>query len=80
MGLRWQKMTDNEGDESPSSVGAFLIWQQPHFIYMAEMLIAANQHKEVLNKYKDLLLLLLISWLHFQALIRKQKNIISEKD
>ena len=37
-GLRWQKMTDNEGDESPSSVGAFLIWQQPHFIYMAEML------------------------------------------
>jgi len=37
-GLRWQKMTDNEGNESPSSVGAFLIWQQPHFIYMAEML------------------------------------------
>jgi len=37
-GLRWQKMTDHDGNESPSSVGAFLIWQQPHFIYMAELL------------------------------------------
>ena len=54
-GLRWQKMTDNEGDESPSSVGAFLIWQQPHFIYMAEMLYRSRPTKEVLNKYKDLL-------------------------
>jgi hypothetical protein len=53
-GLRWQKMTDNEGDESPSSVGAFLIWQQPHFIYMAEMLYRSKPTKEVLNKYKDL--------------------------
>jgi hypothetical protein len=54
-GLRWQKMTDNEGDESPSSVGAFLIWQQPHFIYMAEMLYRSKPTKEILNKYKDLL-------------------------
>jgi hypothetical protein len=54
-GLRWQKMTDNEGDESPSSVGAFLIWQQPHFIYMAEMLYRSKPTKKVLNKYKDLL-------------------------
>jgi hypothetical protein len=54
-GLRWQKMTDNEGNESPSSVGAFLIWQQPHFIYMAEMLYRSKPTKEVLNKYKDLL-------------------------
>ncbi len=36
-GVRWQKMTDHEGNESPSSVGSFLIWQQPHFIYMAEL-------------------------------------------
>lgn len=54
-GLRWQKMTDNEGDEAPSSVGAFLIWQQPHFIYMAEMLYRSKPGNEVLNKYKDLL-------------------------
>lgn len=52
-GLRWQKMTDHEGNESPSSIGAFLIWQQPHFIYMAEMLY--RQDKKALQKYKDLL-------------------------
>lgn len=53
-GIRWQKMTDNNGDEAPSSVGAFLIWQQPHFIYMAELLYRHRSDKAVLNKYKDL--------------------------
>lgn len=54
-GLRWQKMTDNNGDEAPSSVGAFLIWQQPHFIYMAELLYRHNPNSKTLNKYKELL-------------------------
>ncbi len=54
-GLRWQKMTDNNGDEAPSSVGALLIWQQPHFIYMAEMLYRSKPTKQTLNRYKDLL-------------------------
>jgi len=42
-GVRWQKMTDQGGHESPSSVGAFLIWQQPHFIYMAELCYRAEK-------------------------------------
>jgi hypothetical protein len=54
-GIRWQKMTDNNGDEAPSSVGAFLIWQQPHFIYMAELLYRSRPGLQVLRKYKDLL-------------------------
>ncbi len=54
-GLRWQKMTDHDGDESPSSVGSFLIWQQPHFIYMAELLYRSKPTKQTLNKYKELL-------------------------
>ena len=54
-GLRWQKMTDHDGNESPSSVGAFLIWQQPHFIYMAELLYRNRPTAQTLNKYKDLL-------------------------
>ncbi len=33
-GVRWQKMTDPNGGESPSSVGSFLLWQQPHIIDM----------------------------------------------
>lgn len=53
-GLRWQKMTDHNGDEAPSSVGSFLIWQQPHFIYMAELLYRDKKDKAVLKKYKDL--------------------------
>lgn len=53
-GLRWQKMTDPAGNESPSSVGAFLLWQQPHFIYMTELLYRHYHDKGTLNKYKDL--------------------------
>ena len=53
-GVRWQKMTDNKGKETPSSVGAFLIWQQPHVIYFSEL--AYREHKDVrtLDRYKDL--------------------------
>lgn len=53
-GLRWQKMTDNDGNESPSSIGAMLIWQQPHIITFTELEYRANQDKNVLEKYKDL--------------------------
>jgi len=53
-GIRWQKMTDNYGGESPSSVGAFLIWQQPHFIYFAELCYRQDQDKKTLEKYKAL--------------------------
>ncbi|MBO9657393.1 MAG: hypothetical protein J7527_01065 [Chitinophagaceae bacterium] len=53
-GIRWQKMTDHSGDETPSSVGAFLIWQQPHFIYFAELIYRNRKDKAVLDKYKDL--------------------------
>jgi hypothetical protein len=53
-GIRWQKMTDNEGEESPSSVGAFLIWQQPHFIYFAELCYREHPDVKTLEKYKDL--------------------------
>ncbi|HEY5407176.1 MAG TPA: hypothetical protein VIJ92_08810 [Ginsengibacter sp.] len=53
-GIRWQKMTDNEGEESPSSIGAFLIWQQPHFIYYAELCYREHEDVKTLEKYKDL--------------------------
>lgn len=53
-GVRWQKMTDNEGNESPSSVGAFLIWQQPHFIYFSELCYRDHKDVKTLEKYKNL--------------------------
>lgn len=52
-GIRWQKMTDNAGNESPSSVGAFLIWQQPHFIYFSEWCYREHNDINTLNRYKD---------------------------
>lgn len=54
-GVRWIKMSDNEGNESPSSVAAFLIWEQPHIIYMTELLYRNSKDKKVLEKYKDLI-------------------------
>ncbi len=54
-GVRWPKMTCPDGRESPSSVGTFLIWQQPHPIFFAELLYKNAENKdEILNKYKDL--------------------------
>ncbi len=53
-GIRWMKMTDPSGMESPSNIGPFLIWQQPHFIYMAELIYRQRQSPEVIEKYKDL--------------------------
>lgn len=54
-GVRWPKMTDPDGRESPSNVGPYLIWQQPHIIFFSELLFKnADNKEEVLNKYKEL--------------------------
>lgn len=50
-GARWMKMTDPSGTEAPSKVGSFLIWQQPHFIYMAELIYRNNPSDDIIQKY-----------------------------
>ena len=50
-GVRWMKMTDPSGVEAPSNVGSFLIWQQPHLIYLAELLYRAAPSREILDEY-----------------------------
>lgn len=45
-GVRWMKMTDPSGIEAPSNTGSFLIWQQPHYIYLAELLRRAGMDPE----------------------------------
>lgn len=42
-GVRWMKMTDPTGAEAPSNVGSYLLWQQPHFIYLAELVRRAHE-------------------------------------
>lgn len=53
-GVRWQKMVDPAGNESPSPIGPFLIWQQPHFIYFAELSYRHHHDRKTLDAYKDL--------------------------
>ena len=52
-GVRWMKMTDPWGGEAPSNTGSFLIWQQPHYIYLAEEMYRANPTSETLKAYGE---------------------------
>jgi hypothetical protein len=52
-GVRWPKMTDPTGAQSPSSIAVFLIWQQPHPIFFAELLRRAQPGRAVLSQYSD---------------------------
>ncbi len=53
-GARWMKMTDPSALEAPSKVGSFLIWQQPHLIYLAELVYRAKPNDAFLKKYASL--------------------------
>jgi hypothetical protein len=54
-GARWPKMVADDGRESPSTIGVFLIWQQPHPIYYAELLYRIQRDdKAILEKYQNL--------------------------
>lgn len=53
-GLRWPKMTDPQGRESPSTIGPLLIWQQPHLIHMLELLYRARRNGQLLRDWIDL--------------------------
>jgi hypothetical protein len=53
-GVKWPKMTDPTGVESPSGVGPVLVWQQPHPIYLAELVYRAKKDRATLDRYKDI--------------------------
>jgi hypothetical protein len=53
-GIRWPKMVSPDGRDSPSTVGVFLIWQQPHPIYYAELCYREHKDKRTLEKYRDI--------------------------
>lgn len=54
-GVRWPKMTGPEGITSPSTIGNYLIWQQPHYIYFAELLYhISGEENSSLEKYEKL--------------------------
>lgn len=53
-GIRWPKMTDPSGRESPSPIGPFLIWQEPHIIFLSELCYRSHPDPATLARYKDL--------------------------
>ncbi len=67
-GAWWPKMVGPEGRESPSTVNPFIMWQQPHPIYLAETLYNVRKDRATLEKYKNLVFEtaeLLASWPHY---------------
>jgi hypothetical protein len=55
-GARWPKMADPKGVDSPSPVGPFLIWQQPHPIFYAELCYRAHPDRATLARFRDVVL------------------------
>ncbi|WP_152361946.1 hypothetical protein [Microlunatus speluncae] len=59
VGARWPKQVGPDGREAPSSIGPFLIWQQPHPIHLAELTHAAtgadpDRQRAVLEEFADI--------------------------
>ncbi|NBE97706.1 hypothetical protein FE391_28670 [Nonomuraea sp. KC401] len=54
-GVRWPKQVGPDGRESPSPIGPFLLWQQPHPIFLAELVRRANGSR-ALAEYADVVL------------------------
>jgi hypothetical protein len=53
-GARWPKMVGPDGRESPSNIGPWLIWQQPHPIQIAELLYRAKPTRATLDRYANI--------------------------
>lgn len=53
-GVRWPKQVGPDGRESPSPIGTFLIWQQPHPIHLAELAYRANPSRELLEEFAEI--------------------------
>jgi len=52
-GARWSKMVGPDGRESPGGTG-LIMWNQPHPIYLAELLYRAQPNEDTLKAYSEL--------------------------
>lgn len=56
-GARWPKHVGPDGRESPSDIGALLIWQQPHPLYLLELLyrsLAKPEREDLVTRFAAL--------------------------
>jgi protein-glucosylgalactosylhydroxylysine glucosidase len=51
-GARWPKMASPAGDDAPSNVGPFLVWQQPHPIFYAELAYRTAPTRQTLDRFR----------------------------
>ncbi|MCL2527447.1 MAG: glycoside hydrolase family 65 [Defluviitaleaceae bacterium] len=67
-GLRWPKQTANTGRDAPSPIAPLLVWQQPHIIYMLELLYQNTfKNYDFLQQHWDMVKQLaefMVSFLH----------------
>ena len=54
-GARWAKMVGPDGRESPGG-NPMIVWNQPHLVYLGEILYRENPTRETLEKYRELVL------------------------
>lgn len=50
-GARWPKMVADDAKDSPSFIATLLIWQQPHIIYMLELVYQNGGKSALLQEY-----------------------------
>ena len=50
-GARWPKMTGPEGIDAPSPIATLLIWQQPHIIWLLELLYRETPDRAFLQRH-----------------------------
>jgi len=68
-GARWAKMVGADGRESPGG-NPFIFWNQPHPIYLADLILRQSPSQENLEKYRPLVFETaecLVSMLKFDA-------------
>ena len=53
-GAKWPKMIAENGVDSPSIIATLLIWQQPHIIYMLELIYQSEKNNEFLKEYWEI--------------------------
>jgi protein-glucosylgalactosylhydroxylysine glucosidase len=53
-GVRWPKQVASDGVDSPSTCGPYLIWQQPHPIYYAELCYRKHSDQKTLKDYSEI--------------------------
>ena len=54
-GARWPKMVDRNAVDSPSAIAVLLIWQQPHILWMLDLVYSAQKNDALLEEFWEVI-------------------------